>query len=217
MKTARSLVLGLAALLGGAAPAAADFIQTYQFTATVTSITDTSPGKTMVPSSIQPGSTIVGSFSYDAISGTSGFYRGTGLMLSANATIDGTYGYSVTTPTTNDEIDIFGTPLNFEYFKRGPTVPTLFDPNIPVSHFEFTGIDSTSVDPSLAQLSLPTGGPPASFGVSDQQTPDSPYWFIGANITSLQQTSAPEPSSLLLLASTAGLTCAYARWRRRAA
>jgi hypothetical protein len=218
MKTVGPLVLGLAALLASVGPAAADLIQTYQFTATVTSVTDNSPGQTFVPHSITPGtSTIVGTFSYDAISGTGGFYRGTGLMLGANATIDSTYGYSVTTPTSNDEIDIFGSPLGFEYFKRGPTVPTLFDPNIPVSHFEFTGLLSTSVDPSQAQLSLPTSGPPAQVGISDQQTDGSPYWFIGGNITTLEKVApaVPEPGSLLLLASSAGVTCAFGWWRRR--
>jgi hypothetical protein len=218
MKTALALVLGLAALLAHGAPAAADSIVTYQFTATVTSITDDSPGKTLVPHSIQINtSTITGTFSYDAITGTSGFYSGTSLMLAANATIDGTYGYSVTTPTSQDGIDIFGTPLDFEFFKRGPSVPTLFDPNIPVSHLEFTGLVSTSANPALAQLSLPSSGS-AQVGISDAQTSGVPSWFIGGNITSLEEvsTTAPVPSTFLLLASGAGLTSAYGRWRRRA-
>jgi hypothetical protein len=42
-------------------------------------------------------------------------------------------------------------------------------------------------------------GPTKTAGVSDQQTPSQPYYFIGANLDSVAV--APEPSSIVLASS----------------
>jgi hypothetical protein len=184
----------LAAALTGSGPARAGFV-TYQFSGTVDAITDTSTDH-FVPPSIQDGvSTFVGSFTFDnaapgQVSGSDAFYHGTALQLSATVTIDGRYTYTLTTPSTSDEIDILGN--SFELFKRGPTVFTDFAPNPPFSHIEFLGQTQTDI---LANAQIKGAG--ASAGVSDQQTPNAPYYFIGADIASV--TAVPEPASLALL------------------
>jgi PEP-CTERM motif len=189
--------------------ARADII-TYDFSGTVNSITDTSTNH-FVPTSIHNGSTFVGTFSFDnsapgQVSGGNAFYRGNALKLSASVTIDGTFTYTLTTPTASDEIDILGT--SFEFFKRGPTVFESFAPNPPFSHFEFLGKTQTDI---LANALV--NGTGASSGVSDQQTPGSPYYFIGAGISSAQLSAIPEPATLLLMGT--GVICMASCWRRQ--
>jgi hypothetical protein len=201
----------VALVLAGSGSARAGTV-TYFFSGTVNAITDTSTNH-FVPASIQKNvSTFVGSFSFDnsapgTVGGGNGFYSGTALHLRATVTIDGKYTYTLNTPTANDEIDIIGNA--FELFARGPTVTTSFAPNPPFSHFEFLGTTQTDI---LANAVV--GGAGASAGVSDQQTPTAPYYFIGAGITSLQPAATPEPSSLVLTGIGAGslLLC---RWKRR--
>ena len=209
MKMLRLLTLVPVVLAIMSVEARADII-TYDFSGTVNSITDTSTNH-FVPTSIHNGSTFVGTFSFDnsapgQVSGGNGFYRGTALKLSASVTIDGTFTYTLTTPTVSDEIDILGT--SFEFFKRGPTVFENFAPNPPFSHFEFLG--KTQTDILASALVNGTG---ASSGVSDQQTAGSPYYFIGAGISSAQLSAIPEPATLLLLGT--GAVCVAAFWRRR--
>jgi hypothetical protein len=208
VKIPRLLTLVLAALASVSVAARADII-TYDFNGTVNSITDTSSNH-FVPTSIHNGSMFVGTFSFDnsapgQVSGGNGFYRGTALNLSANVTIDGTFTYTLRTPTASDEIDILGT--SFEFFKRGPTVFENFAPNPPFSHFEFLGTTQTDV---LANALVNGAG--ASSGVSDQQTPTSPSYFIGADIISAQPSTVPEPAALLLMGT--GAVCVAAYWRR---
>jgi PEP-CTERM motif len=207
VKKLRLPTLILAALALVPVEARADII-TYHFSGTVNSITDTSTNH-FVPTSIHNGSTFVGTFSFDnsapgQVSGGNAFYRGTALKLSASVTIDGTFNYTLTTPTASDEIDILGT--SFEFFKRGPTVFESFAPNPPFSHFEFLGKTQTDI---LANAVVNGAG--ASAGVSDQQTPGSPYYFIGAGISQLS--AIPEPATLLLLGT--GAVCLAAFWRRQ--
>jgi PEP-CTERM motif len=209
VKILRLPTLVLAALALVSDEARADII-TYGFSGTVNSITDTSTNH-FVPTSIHNGSTFVGTFSFDnsapgQVSGGNAFYRGTALKLSASVTIDGTFTYTLTTPTASDEIDILGT--SFEFFKRGPTVFESFAPNPPFSHFEFLGKTQTDI---LANALV--NGTGASSGVSDQQTSGSPYYFIGANISSAQLSAIPEPATLLLMGT--GAVCVAAFWRRQ--
>jgi hypothetical protein len=186
---------------------------TYQFSGTVDAITDTSGSQHFVPPSIHDGSTFVGTFTFDnsaagQVNGSDAFYRGTALQLSASVTIDGTYTYTLTTPTAQDEIDILGT--SFEFFKRGPTVLEGFPPNPPFSHFEFLGQTQTDI---LANAIVTNGGLPSA-GVSDQQTLNAPYYFIGARLSSVQL-SVPEPLSLTLLGLGACGLAGYALRQRR--
>ncbi|WP_149111108.1 FG-GAP repeat domain-containing protein [Limnoglobus roseus] len=163
---------------------------TYQFSGTVTSITDTSTNHA-VPVSIQDNvSTYVGTFSFNnsatgQVSGGNAFYRGTALELTATVTIDNTYTYTLNTPSSSDEIDILGN--SFEFFKRGPTVTAGFSPNPPFSHFEFHGQTQTNV---LASAIVTAGSNPSS-GVSDQQTAGAPYYFIGASNLTVANVSPP--------------------------
>jgi hypothetical protein len=188
--------LGVFALIVGGPGAAQAGIVTYSLSGTVSVFTDTSSNH-FVPTSIQPNiSTFVGTFSFDnsapgQISGSDAFYRGRALNLSANITIDGVYNYSLNSPSDQDEIDILGAS-SFGLYLRGPTVFTNFAPNPPFSHFEFIGKTNTNIL-SLATIS-PNGG---TAGVSDQQTPGMPYWFIGSNVTSVA--AVPEPSTFALV------------------
>ncbi|TMQ30958.1 MAG: hypothetical protein E6K70_23410 [Planctomycetota bacterium] len=106
MKMLRLLTLVPVVLAIMSVEARADII-TYGFSGTVNSITDTSTNH-FVPTSIHNGSTFVGTFSFDnsapgQVSGGNGFYRGTALKLSASVTIDGTFTYTLTTPTASDD------------------------------------------------------------------------------------------------------------------
>jgi len=200
----------VAVLAMSAAGAARAGVVTYAVSGTVDGFTDTS-GANYVPASVQPNvSSFVGTFSFDntapgSVNGGDAVYKGTALSLTADVTIDGRYRYTLTAPTAQDEIDISGT--SFELFKRGPTVTTGFSPNPPFSHFEFEGTTQTDI---LSTVVL--GNVASSAGVSDQQTSTSPYWYIGANVSSVQP--APEPSSVTLLAVAAGSLLAGA-WKRR--
>lgn len=207
------LAFGLAALVAAlAAGTARAEVVTYSISGKVSVFTDTSGEQHYVPTSIVRNvSTFVGTFSFDnaapgQISGSNGFYRGTALSLSCDITIDGQYRYVLDAPTAQDEIDILGT--SFGLYKRGPTVATGFSPNPPFSHFEFRGTTQTNI---LSDAVL--GNVPSSAGVSDQQTSGAPYYYIGANISSVAQ-AVPEPGSVaLLLAGAMGL--ALRRGRRR--
>jgi len=207
------VALGVAAVIAAlAAGVARAEVVTYAISGTVSVFTDTSTNH-YVPASIRPNlSTFVGTFSFDnaapgTVSGSNGFYRGTALNLSCNITIDGQYQYALNAPSTQDEIDILGT--SFGLYKRGPTVSTGFAPNPPFSHFEFRGTTQTNVL-SNALISNVT----SSSGVSDQQTSGAPYYYIGANISSVAQ-AVPEPGSVaLLLGAATGLAL---RWGRRRA
>jgi hypothetical protein len=221
MKTSRFLLAGLAAASFGAGGAGASPI-TYQFNATVTSITDTSPGQTFVPASIKPNiSTISGTFTYDTAAPGSPFVRGTALQLGATATVDSTYTYTLTTPTTLDEIDLDTQGLSAGVFKRGPANTTAF--GVPISQLEFYGLRSTTND--LGTALLTTGILTPSIGIADAFSPGQPYYFIGGTITSLQPlqqgsqtgTGAPEPGTLALLSLSLGLLGSYGAWRRRRA
>src|SRR5262249_48317453 len=133
-----------------------DYI-TYEFTGTVRVADDQSAGHTLLPTSIQPGSTMTGTFSFEnsapgQVSGNAGFYPGTRLQLTTTVTIDGQYTFSLTVPTASDEIDILGRQT-FEYFKRGPNTATEFNPNTLVSLIDFTTGTNTNILAD-AELSL---------------------------------------------------------------
>jgi hypothetical protein len=196
------LLVATAVVLSLPAVARAELIA-YDYTAAVVGITDTSAGHTLVPGDIHAGDLITGSFTFDnsagaAASGGTSFSHGAALMLSATGLLHGgAYTYALGAPAQpNDEIDIFGG--TFGFYERGPTVPTSFNPAIPLSHFDFFGITASSPDLSLVKLSLPGGG--ASMDISDQDTSSTaPYWDISASLTNLEPAPAtPEPASLVL-------------------
>jgi len=209
MTSARLVGVLLFATLTNAGVARASYV-TYAFSGTVNAITDTS-GNDFVPTSIHTGSsTFVATFSFEnsapgQVSGSDAFYRGIALNLQASVVIDGTYTYTLTTPTSSDEIDIIGGA--FEFFKRGPTVSTTYAPNPPFSHFEFLGLTQTNILQN-AQVTFASN---SSAGVSDQQTSSAPYYFIGSSISTLQ--AVPEPGSMALLG--IGTLAAFWRFRRR--
>jgi hypothetical protein len=117
--------------------------------------------------------------------------------MSVNVTVAGKYNYSLSTPSSSDEIDIIGS--SFELFKRGPTVDTSFSPNPPFSHLDFGAQTQTYVlsDAIVTAGSMPTAG------VSDQQTPTAGYYYVGASLTSVQIVPEPVSSALIVLASAA--------------
>ncbi len=178
-------------------------LMTYAISGTVGGITDESTDH-YVPTAITDGSTFTGTISFDnSAPGTSdangAYYRGTALDLSVNILIDGQYDYQDTTPSSSDEIDIEGT--SFGLYKRGPVVSTGFAPDPPFSHLDFAGTTQTEI---LSNAQLSTG---ISAGVSDAEAyladPSAyPYYYIGANISTVQQV-VPEPSTLGLLAACA--------------
>lgn len=175
---------------------------TYDFTATVTVVDDTASGHTIVPSSIQPGSTETGSFSFDNSAPGSPFARGTLLDLHATVTVDNKYTYTLNTPTSSDEIDV---GLGGVY-KRGPADITSF--GAPISQLEFYNMTSSSNDLSNVVFSMP-----GSVGISDVNSSGQPYYFIGADMTSLAV--VPEPSSLVGLGGALASFVGYFSWRRR--
>jgi hypothetical protein len=203
------IALGVA-ILAGSGSIRAELV-TYRFSGTVDAITDTSSNH-YVPTSIRDNvSSFVGMFRFEdsapgSIHGTDGFFPGLALDMSASVTIDGRYTYSLMVPSSQDEIDILGD--SFEFFKRGPTVHTAFAPFPPFSHFEFLGHVQTDI---LSQVHL--SHQYSSAGVSDQQTAGARYYFIGAGLSSIQQ-SVPEPCSVVLVGIGAGGLLAYG-WARR--
>lgn len=178
---------------------------TYDFTATVSVVDDTSSGHTLIPSSIQPGSTETGSFSFDTSAPGSPFARGTLLDLHGTVTIDNKYTYTLTTPTTSDEIDV---GLGGVY-KRGPADITSF--GAPISQLEFYNMTASSSDLSNVVFSMP-----GSVGISDANSTGQPYYFIGADMTSLAPSAVvPEPSALVGMGSALATFVGYFGWRRR--
>jgi hypothetical protein len=187
-------------------------MMTYAISGTVAgTITDESTDH-YVPTAITDGSTYAGTISFDnAAPGTSdangAYYRGTALDLSVNILIDGQYDYQDTTPSVSDEIDILNTShgLTFGLYKRGPVVSTSFAPDPPFSHLDFLGTTQTDIL-SNAQITGVT-----SSGVGDTEATGSPYYYVGANLSTVQL--VPEPSTLGLLA--AGAVALLALWQRR--
>jgi hypothetical protein len=214
VKTTCLQVVAVLAVLSASGRAGADYI-TYEFTGTVRVADDQSAGHTLLPTSIRPGSTITGTFSFEnsapgQVSGNDGFYRNTPLQLSTTVTIDGQYTFSLTVPTASDEIDILGRQT-FEYFKRGPNTATEFNPNTLVSLIDFSTGTNTNILAD-AELSLAS----ASFGISNPGA-QADYYFIEGSLDTLRQSPAPEPGTLtLLLVGAAGIAGRH-WWRRRKA
>ena len=189
---------------------------TYSISGTVSgAITDESTNH-YVPTSIVDGSTFTGTISFDkSASGTinvgNAQYRGADLNLAVDILIAGQYEYVNTTPSNSDEIDLSssGTP-RFGFYKRGPIVPTGFSPFPPFSHLDFFG-GSTSTD-ILSDIQLSGGG--FTSGVGDTEDRNDPYYYVSANITSVQQ--VPEPGTVALLLVAAG-TFTAREWRRQIA
>jgi hypothetical protein len=226
--TMRKAFVALAAVLLVAGHARASFI-TYSFTGTVTTAVDYSPGQTLLPLGIQPGSTFTGTFSFDN-SATGAQYlsdefpRGTSLKLSATVTIDSKYTFKLTTPTSSDEIDvILGSFNGFEYFKRGPNTPTDFNANTYTNLVDF--LLGTSSPQALTNVLSGSNvnladynGP--SLGLSGMGPTGSEYFFIGGTITSLQPASAqpvPEPASWAILSIGGAFSVVLRRFCRRSA
>jgi PEP-CTERM motif len=184
---------------------------TYTVSGTV-ELDSNSPPDPYLPAGIKPGTTFVATFSFNndapgQVSGNNGFYSGTALDLHATVTLNGQYTYTLATPTSSDQIEILGN--TFELFKRGPTEYTSFPPNSPYSHFEFLGYTQTNI---LADAEV-SGGPNTTAGRLDQQTPNAPYYFLGANISSVTF-GVPEPGGLTLAGLAAAGLALRARRRR---
>lgn len=203
MNTIRGFCLVGALMTFGPVKSEAGVI-TYDFTATVTTVADYSPGHTLIPASIHVGSTEVGSFSFDTSAPGSPFVHGTPLDLMATVTIDGAYTYTLNAPTTSDEIDVSLGGI----YKRGPAATTSFGG--PLGLLEFFSLHASSGDLSTVHFTAP---PDATVGISDAGYPAAPYYYIGANITSLQQT--PEPASLVTFGGVIACAAACRGWRRR--
>ncbi len=194
-------ILGLVVSFAEAAHAA---VITYSISGTVGgTITDESADH-YVPTSITDGSTFTGTISFNnaapgSVSGGSGYYRGTALDLNVNIVIDGQYDYQDTTPSASDEIDLLKTSsgMTFGLYKRGPVVATDFTPDPPFSHLDFLGTTQTDI---LSNAQIGNAG--ATAGVGDAEASGSPYYYIGANLSTVQEV-VPEPSSLALLAISA--------------
>jgi hypothetical protein len=169
---------------------------TYEISGVVGSnITDESTDH-YVPTAIAGGETYAGTISFNnaatgSLSGNDGYYRGTALDLSVNITIDGQYQYSDSTPSSSDEIDLLGT--TFSLYKRGPVVSANFAPDPPFSHLDFQGTTNTNI---LANAPVLTA---TSSGVGDTEAAGSPYYYISARLTSVEQV-VPEPGTCTLLA-----------------
>jgi hypothetical protein len=196
----------MGALLGP--PASRANLVTYSLSGTVGVAADHS-GLAYVPSAILNGGLpVVGTVSFEnsvapsSITSTSASYRGNALNLSVTFTIDGLYTYSLTTPSTQDEIDIstfFPQSTRFSIFKRGPTVYTGFEPYPPFSHFEFSGYDGVR-SLQLSDAVITGSNPFGANGLSDQQT-EAGYYYIGLSFDTVQP--VPEPGSLWIL----GVAC----------
>jgi hypothetical protein len=214
VKTTCLQVVAVLAVLLASEHARATYL-TYEFTGTVSDAVDYSPGHTLLPTSIQPGSTMAGTFSFEnsapgQVSGNDGFYRGTPLQLNTTVTIDGRYTFSLTVPTGGDEIDILGRQT-FEYFKRGPNTATEFNPNTLVSLIDFSAGTNTNILAD-AELSLTS----SSFGISNPGA-QADYYFIGGRLDTLRPSPAPEPGALTLLLVGAAGMAGRLWWRRRKA
>jgi hypothetical protein len=112
--------------------------------------------------------------------------------MTVTFTVDGQYQYTLSTPSSSDEIDLESS--GFDLFKRGPTVYTSFPPDPP---FSFLQLElQTSTD--LLNTAVVTLGSFPEAGVSDAGTSGAGYYFVGGTVSSVQ--SVPEPASLGLLA-----------------
>jgi hypothetical protein len=209
MKAIRFLSLALTLALTNAGAATASFI-TYDFTATVTTVADYSPNHTLVPASIQPGSTMVGSFTFDNSAPGSPFPGGTSLDLSATITVDGTYTYTLTTPNFFDSIDLLSGP-NSGLYKHGNAMTSF---GAPVGLLELFNLNSSTNSLSTTQFTLPPPGPAgATAGISNAA--GQPYYFIGGQVVSLEPAAAtPEPASLTMLGIGLAGLAVYRRQRR---
>lgn len=202
-KVDRLLVLGLALFVGWCAPAAHATLITLNFSGTVDDPVDYS-GLGYVPGGIQDGSSFVGTvtFNNDAVArstdATDGYYSGTDLDMSVNITIAGQYTYSLTAPSSSDEIDLEGS--SFGLYKRGPTVDTSFSPNPPFSHLDLGLQTDTDVLGNLTAADVSLGSTPSA-GVSDQQTPDAGYYYVAAALDSVSAVPEPATATLMTLAS----------------
>lgn len=197
------LLCALMLLIAFLAPAARATIITLDFSGTVDDPVDYS-GLGYVPSGIQDGSSFVGTvtFNNDAVArstdATDAYYSGTDLDMTVNITIVGQYTYSLTTPSSSDEIDLEGS--SFGLYKRGPTVYTSFSPNPPFSHLDLGLQTDTDVLSDLQASDLSVGTTPLA-GVSDQQTPDAGYYYVAAQLDSVSAVPEPATATLMLLAS----------------
>ena len=111
----RLLALATVFLLANSARAG---IITYQFSGSVSSLTDLGP---TLPSDIAVGNTATGTFSYDDAAVGPNFYRGTQVNMSETVTLTtakNTYTFSLTAPVAGDEIDLFSN--TFGFYHRGP-------------------------------------------------------------------------------------------------
>ena len=181
------------------APAAQAALVTLSFSGTVDSVTDDS-GKGYVPSGIRDGSSYVGVVTFNnaavarSTDATDGYYSGTDLDLTVNVTVNGTYQYVQTTPSSGDEIDLEGT--TFGLFMRGPTASTAFSPNPPFSHLDLDLRTDTDVLADLTAANVTLGSTPSS-GVSDAQTAGAGYYYVGAALTAV-----PVPGTAALAVAT---------------
>jgi hypothetical protein len=176
---------------------------TYAFTGAVQDPEDES-GLGYVPSAIQTGTSFTGTVSFNNAAvissgdATDGYYRGTDLDMSVDIVVDGLYQYSLSTPSSSDEIDLEGS--GFDLFKRGPTVDTAFSPNPPFSHLDLE-LQTDSDVLNTAALSI---GSFSGAAVSDAQTSGAGYYVVAASLTSVEP--VPEPgTALLAVFASAGL------------
>ena len=197
-------LLVLIAFFSLAAPLRADVV--YQYTAVVYTISDSAH---QLPSSIQIGSTVTGTFSYNSAAPGSSFYYGVPVNMMQTATVDGTYTFSSTTPTSSDQIDLLsGTPNTFGFYAYGPNTPVPSIPGVNVSLLDAFNISSSTTDLSTTVL---TNQPGAEIGIGDPLSSPEPYYYIGSHITSL--VAVPEPSPMLLGALGALALLGSYRWR----